>query len=140
MASNKLAQTALRKSRAMGPSVRHLINQYNLDPNEIPNSGPHQILLKSDVLSYINKRKVERQYDIRASNTVFGPRPVNQQQQQQQQHPHRQAIKYTADEIAKARYVRRTLDPIEIEVINSGGLMEASGVQDKAAAAKHKSH
>ena len=54
MASNNLAQ-ATRKSMAMGPSVRNLLMHYNLDPTQIAGTGPRQIILKSDVLSYINQ-------------------------------------------------------------------------------------
>lgn len=38
---------------AMGPSVRNLLAQYQLDPARITSTGPHQTLLKGDVLSYI---------------------------------------------------------------------------------------
>jgi len=43
----------------MGPSVKNLLTQYKLDPNQIASTGPHQTLLKSDVLSFINKRNLE---------------------------------------------------------------------------------
>lgn len=126
MASNRITQAALRKSRAMGPSVRNLINQYNLDPNEISSSGPHQTLLKCDVLSYINQRKVNREYDVNASNQVFAPpKPAVAQSQA--------SIRFTAtDSAIKSRYPRRLLDPLEIEVINSGGLMETNSNVDKS--------
>lgn len=54
MASNNLAH-ATRKSMAMGPSVRNLLSHYQLDPSKIASTGPHQTLLKGDVLSYIDQ-------------------------------------------------------------------------------------
>lgn len=49
---------AARKSMAMGPSVRNLLSQYKLDPSKISSSGPHQTLLKGDVLAYINQQNL----------------------------------------------------------------------------------
>uniref|UniRef100_A0A6G1S596 Pyruvate dehydrogenase complex subunit DDB_G0271564, mitochondrial n=1 Tax=Aceria tosichella TaxID=561515 RepID=A0A6G1S596_9ACAR len=57
MASNNLAH-ASRKSLAMGPSVRNLLAHYQLDPSRIASTGPHQTLLKGDVLSYISQHKL----------------------------------------------------------------------------------
>lgn len=57
MASNNLAH-ASRKSLAMGPSVRNLLAHYQLDPSRIISTGPHQTLLKYDVLSYIDQHKL----------------------------------------------------------------------------------
>lgn len=57
MASNNLSH-ATRKSLAMGPSVRNLLSHYNIDPARITSTGPHQTLLKADVLSYIDQNKL----------------------------------------------------------------------------------
>jgi pyruvate/2-oxoglutarate dehydrogenase complex dihydrolipoamide acyltransferase (E2) component len=57
MASNGVAHLS-RKSMAMGPSVRNLLAQYQLDPARITSTGPHQTLLKGDVLSYIHQHKL----------------------------------------------------------------------------------
>lgn len=57
MASNNLAHVS-RKSLAMGPSVRNLLAHYQLDPTRITSTGPHQTLLKGDVLSYISQHKL----------------------------------------------------------------------------------
>ena len=62
MASNNFAH-ATRKSMAMGPSVRNLLTHYNLDPARITSTGPHQTLLKGDVLSYINQNKLSPNQD-----------------------------------------------------------------------------
>jgi pyruvate/2-oxoglutarate dehydrogenase complex dihydrolipoamide acyltransferase (E2) component len=49
---------ASRKSTAMGPSVRNLLAHYQIDPSRITSTGPHQTLLKGDVLSYISQNKL----------------------------------------------------------------------------------
>lgn len=54
MASNGFVH-ATRKSMAMGPSVRNLLTHYQIDPARITSTGPHQTLLKGDVLSYIDQ-------------------------------------------------------------------------------------
>lgn len=58
MASNGFAH-ASRKSLAMGPSVRNLLTHYQLDPSRITSTGPHQTLLKSDVLDYVRQNKLK---------------------------------------------------------------------------------
>lgn len=58
MASNHLHQAA-RKSQAMGPSVRNLLMHYQLDPARIISTGPHQTLLKCDVLNYIGQNNLQ---------------------------------------------------------------------------------
>lgn len=60
MASSNLSHTA-RKSLAMGPSVRNLLSHYQLDPTRITSTGPHQTLLKGDVLTYINQNQLQPQ-------------------------------------------------------------------------------
>lgn len=86
MASIGLATTS-RKSLAMGPSVRNLLRQYQLNPNQIVSTGPHQTLIKSDVLAHLSKRQLQ---------------PAK---------------------VSAPKYPRRTLTSLEIEVINSGGVM-----------------
>lgn len=58
MAANSLAQ-ATRKSLAMGPSVRNLLSHYQLDSGSITSTGPHQTLLKSDVVAYISQHNLQ---------------------------------------------------------------------------------
>lgn len=50
---------SVRKSLAMGPSVRNLLSHYQLDPKRITSTGPYHTLLKSDVLAYVNQHKLE---------------------------------------------------------------------------------
>lgn len=78
MASNGVAQ-ASRKSLAMGPSVRNLLSHYQLDPGRITSTGPHQTLLKSDVLDYVQQHKLQptkpgQKLDTSANSTSTKPR------------------------------------------------------------------
>lgn len=68
---------ASTQSTLLGPSVRNLLHQYGLDQNQISASGPHDILLKGDVLNYIKKNNVTpRNSDEMASNkAVRAPSP-----------------------------------------------------------------
>lgn len=58
MATNQCAHT-VRKSMAMGPSVRNLLSHYQLDAKNIASTGPYQTLLKSDVLAYVSQHKLQ---------------------------------------------------------------------------------
>lgn len=58
MATNPCTHS-IRKSMAMGPSVRSLLSNYQLDPARITSTGPHQTLVKSDVLAYVNQHKLK---------------------------------------------------------------------------------
>lgn len=44
---------------AMGPCVRNLLSHYCLDPGSINSTGPHQVILKSDVITYINQNQLQ---------------------------------------------------------------------------------
>lgn len=122
MASSGRLTQALRKSHAMGPSVRNLINQYKLDPNQIAPSGPHQTLLKGDVLSFLNQRSGGNE-SLQAGTTqedsssrtsiLSAPKPATNRSSQMQ------TVLY-----GNKKYARRTLTQLEIDVINSGGLIE----------------
>lgn len=72
MASSNMAAHATRKSMAMGPSVRNLLSHYNLDPARITSTGPHQTLLKYDVVAYINQNKLSpnQQHDNQSQANV----------------------------------------------------------------------
>lgn len=75
MASGGLTQGAARKTLAMGPSVRNLLSHYNLDPSHIVSTGPHQILLKSDVLGYISSKNLApNQLKSQQKATKFTPK------------------------------------------------------------------
>jgi len=113
----------------MGPSVRNLINQYELDPSQIESSGPHQTLLKSDVLGYLNQRSNPKATtnvaaaEMRAHATLSAAKPSMPSSSAAigGHRPHQAA---SISDLAKTKYARRRLEPLEIEVINSGGLIE----------------
>ncbi|XP_066973922.1 pyruvate dehydrogenase protein X component-like isoform X2 [Macrobrachium rosenbergii] len=42
-----------------GPSVRLLLEQYGLTPDQVPHGGPHGILVKGDVLKTIKERNLQ---------------------------------------------------------------------------------
>lgn len=126
MASGSRMAQALRKSQAMGPSVRNLINQYKLDPNQISSTGPHQTLLKGDVLSYLKDHRPANDthlagaqsspsaaYDSAWTSPLSAPKPATSRTSQS-----RSIVE------SNTRYPRRTLTELEIEVINSGGILE----------------
>lgn len=116
------ASQVLRKSSAMGPSVRNLLSQYKIEASQVVSTGPHQTLLKSDVLSYINQRNLAPQLNHQAhkntqssmSATIAGARLQDR------------AITST-----HMKYRRRQLEPLEIEVINNGGFFDPPPVEAK---------
>lgn len=109
MAAHAVSQT-IRRSLAMGPSVRNLLSQYKLDPSQITSTGPHKTLLKSDVLAYINQQQHEKQQQSQqpkapAQSNIFRPK-VNQ------------------EPLLSKRYSRKYPTQLEIDVINNGGLID----------------
>lgn len=96
---------SVRKSLAMGPSVRNLLSQYQLDPKRITCSGPHNTLLKSDVLGYIKTQQNDQ-------STTTTTTPTTTARQTVWDGP-----------IPSKRYARKYPSEMEIDVINSGGLV-----------------
>jgi 2-oxoglutarate dehydrogenase E2 component (dihydrolipoamide succinyltransferase) len=47
------ARPAIASDIPLAPSVRHLVDEHNLDPNKIPATGKNGRLTKADVLAYI---------------------------------------------------------------------------------------
>lgn len=70
---------------AMGPSVRNLLLHYRLQPELITSSGPHQTLLKGDVLAYVSQNNLRpvkqsstqpiRKKFVPVHNTPAQPKP-----------------------------------------------------------------
>lgn len=122
MASSSQITQTLRKSLAMGPSVRNLLSHYRLDPKQIASTGPHKILLKSDVLDYISQKNLTPQAAKSHSSAIqqSSIRPAATMVSSSAQ------TRLVVNEVSKSatKYRRRSLDPLEIEVINSGGLLE----------------
>ncbi len=47
------------KHNLMGPSARNLLHQFGIDSNAVKSSGPHNTLLKEDVLQYIKDKQLK---------------------------------------------------------------------------------
>ncbi|KAK8771810.1 hypothetical protein V5799_024946 [Amblyomma americanum] len=41
------------KATMVGPAVKHLLDTYGLKPEDVPATGPHNVLLKADVARYV---------------------------------------------------------------------------------------
>lgn len=52
-------QAGLSEHQKISPSVRNLLEQYNIDANRVQATGPKNILLKSDVLGYIQSNNLK---------------------------------------------------------------------------------
>ena len=52
-------QANLNENQKISPSVRNLLHQYNIDANSVKATGPKHILLKSDVLSFIQSNNLK---------------------------------------------------------------------------------
>lgn len=116
MSSNKLAN-AIRKSYAMGPSVRNLLTHYKLNPSSITSTGPHETLLKSDVLSYIGKQKLNHTSPRSTSQVQFTSTGVSQSFTTSKPIVHN----ISDSNLIRSKYPRRYPNQAEIDVINNGG-------------------
>ncbi|KAK6191561.1 hypothetical protein SNE40_003216 [Patella caerulea] len=59
--------TTPQKSNFMGPSVKKLLEEYGVKAAEVPHTGPHGALVKSDVITYVESKKIPRvQFDVTA--------------------------------------------------------------------------
>ena len=52
-------RSADKSGHLLGPSVRNLLNQFGIDGNAIKSSGPHNVILKGDVLRYIQENQLK---------------------------------------------------------------------------------
>ena len=54
-AADVVAKTAggPAKLNLLGPAVKLLLSQHNLEASQVPATGPHNVLLKGDVLRFI---------------------------------------------------------------------------------------
>lgn len=106
-AGNNLA----RKSMALGPSVKLLLSRHAIDPKTIPSTGPHKILLKSDVLSFLSSKSkgIGKNILIEESFSRIG---VGK----------RGEVTVVIDEqSARKILARKPVSEEEIEIVNSGG-------------------
>jgi dihydrolipoamide dehydrogenase-binding protein of pyruvate dehydrogenase complex len=58
-AVNAARRYSLQHHGLMGPAVKLIIHQYQIDPSKINGTGPKKNLLKSDVLFFIDKEKLK---------------------------------------------------------------------------------
>lgn len=49
------------KASLVGPAVKHLLDTYGLKAEDVPATGPHGVLLKSDVLKFVQLKGVSKQ-------------------------------------------------------------------------------
>uniref|UniRef100_A0A2C9JLQ2 Peripheral subunit-binding (PSBD) domain-containing protein n=1 Tax=Biomphalaria glabrata TaxID=6526 RepID=A0A2C9JLQ2_BIOGL len=59
----------------VGPSVKKLLQEYNISSNDVPATGPAGALLKGDVLNYINSKKLSKSVTPPAASTPSTPAP-----------------------------------------------------------------
>nr|KAI8760670.1 pyruvate dehydrogenase protein X component; mitochondrial-like [Biomphalaria glabrata] len=59
----------------VGPSVKKLLQEYNISSNDVPATGPAGALLKGDVLNYINSKKLSKSVTPPAASTLSTPAP-----------------------------------------------------------------
>lgn len=89
----------------LGPSVRLLLSRYAINPNEVMSTGPHKVLLKSDVLKHLES-------GINSKSSTF----------KQKLEGKRGEITFVVDEItARSIYNTKPISEEEIETINGGG-------------------
>lgn len=133
---NKVVES-VRKSLAMGPSVRNLISQYQLEPSKIVSTGPHQTLLKSDVLNYITKRNLEPKLESSTnqqqaksqavavpntnSTTRMASFPISDSQANTRLNIKGTITRISNESRLKSKYARKYPTQHEIDVINNGG-------------------
>ncbi|KAH7950838.1 pyruvate dehydrogenase protein X component [Rhipicephalus sanguineus] len=49
---------ARARASMVGPAVKHLLNMYGLKAEDVPATGPHNVLLKADVARYVSSKGV----------------------------------------------------------------------------------
>ncbi|CAN7981014.1 unnamed protein product [Ixodes pacificus] len=54
------AATSAAKRILVGPAVKHLLDAYGLKPQDVPASGPHNVLLKADVIEFVQTKGVKK--------------------------------------------------------------------------------
>ncbi|KAL5006600.1 hypothetical protein ScPMuIL_015406 [Solemya velum] len=64
-------------SLSVGPSVRKLLEEYNIPPSDVSPSGPHSRLLKGDVLKYIKSNNLEKK-ELKAEDIMVPKSPVTE--------------------------------------------------------------
>ncbi|CAN7984166.1 unnamed protein product [Ixodes hexagonus] len=52
--------TPAARRNLVGPAVKHLLDTYGLKPQDVPASGPHNVLLKADVIEFVQSKGVQK--------------------------------------------------------------------------------
>ncbi|XP_067142132.1 pyruvate dehydrogenase protein X component, mitochondrial-like [Centruroides vittatus] len=64
----------VQKTRMMGPAVKTLLEKYKINPDEVSSTGPHEVLLKVDVMNYISKYQIkEKPIEVIAEKSLSTP-------------------------------------------------------------------
>ncbi|XP_023218837.1 pyruvate dehydrogenase protein X component, mitochondrial-like [Centruroides sculpturatus] len=64
----------VQKTRMMGPAVKTLLEKYKINPDEVSSTGPHEVLLKVDVMNYISKYQIkEKPIEVIAEKPLSTP-------------------------------------------------------------------
>lgn len=107
-----------RKSMALGPSVKLLLSRYAIDPNKITSTGPHKVLLKSDVLTYISSGANSTQANSSSSSSNFDQKPQRTLTDGQSVGK-RNEVTFFMDEVtARSIYNFKLVSEEEIDTIN----------------------
>uniref|UniRef100_A0A131YUL8 Dihydrolipoamide acetyltransferase component of pyruvate dehydrogenase complex n=1 Tax=Rhipicephalus appendiculatus TaxID=34631 RepID=A0A131YUL8_RHIAP len=51
---------ARAKASMVGPAVKHLLDMYGLKAEDVPATGPHNVLLKADVARYVSSKGISK--------------------------------------------------------------------------------
>ncbi|XP_064472287.1 pyruvate dehydrogenase protein X component, mitochondrial-like [Ornithodoros turicata] len=54
------AQAEHARTDMMGPAVKNLLHMYGLSVDDIPATGPHHVLLKGDVMKYVQEKNIPK--------------------------------------------------------------------------------
>uniref|UniRef100_G3MRL3 Dihydrolipoamide acetyltransferase component of pyruvate dehydrogenase complex n=1 Tax=Amblyomma maculatum TaxID=34609 RepID=G3MRL3_AMBMU len=66
------------KATMVGPAVKHLLDMYGLKPEDVPATGPHNVLLKADVARYVSAKGTSKvaPAPVSAAAPTVRPRPT----------------------------------------------------------------
>lgn len=71
--SQSSGSSPAESSSVIGPSVRKLLEEFNIKPGEVTASGPHRNLIKGDVLKYIKTKNLSKIELPPAASPVSSP-------------------------------------------------------------------
>lgn len=74
----QVKQSAPSKASMVGPAVRHLLNMYGLKAEDVPATGPHNVLLKADVARYVTAKGVSQTVTAATPSISKSPPPLTE--------------------------------------------------------------